>query len=261
MLRDYLYIDQIRLDSYISQLLGSTETFDKTKKLTAEFAITGPKAQFTQDQRFRDLTIEEKMASLEARLRTESRLSEQRPSEKWVDYEFVLEKFVGFRVIVAENVEAGQNSPAFAFWLSLESDNQGLLCLLENCRSDDSPPYSYKMASTYTVLQSLVHFTRSQIRKSILARVIPDDFNPNPYVKTDDTHPPSLVEEFHNVKKSLNEFVKDPLTLLQKWGCIISSPRTVVCLYRVREYGPETANDFNKVTTFAYPVYIYTENL
>ncbi len=259
MLDEELYLDTVRLNNYIERLFGTTETVDKTQKIGSEFALTGPKVTFGQDQRFRDLTNEEKISRFEDLLRRKNKMASLRPSERWGDTEFVLEHFEGIKIIVPQNAEPEKSSPAFVFWLALETEESGILCLLEDCRSDDDVPYNYARASTYTVLQSLIHFARSKVRKSILAHQIPDRDQPNTYAKVDKTHPPSLFHEFHNVKDVLYDFVKSPLDLLREWGCIVSEPRKVYSLYRVREYGPEAAQSFTKVTTFAYPIYIYAE--
>ena len=259
MLDELLYLDTNRLDNYVERVYGSAETADKTRRIGAEFSLTGPKVSFNQEQRFRSLTNEEKISRLEEELRRKGKLSVRRPNDKWADVEFVLEHFEGIRVVVPQNAEPQKATPAFGFWLSLGTENDGMLCLLEDCRSDDDVPYNYVRLSAYTVLQSLVYFARAQVRMSILATYISDEDHPNPYAKVNETHPPSLVHEFHNVKTFLNDFVKSPVELLTKWGCIVSHPRRVYSLYRVREYGPEAAQSEAKVTTFAYPVYIYSE--
>lgn len=124
-------------------------------------------------------------------------MSESRPIERWTTVEFVLEHFQGIRVIVPESPHKDHDTSAFAFWLSPGNAEKGMLCLREDYRDDDAAPFNYARASTYSVLQSLGYFSRQRLRASVLATHIPDSANPYPHVKVDETHPPSLVEEFH----------------------------------------------------------------
>jgi hypothetical protein len=120
---------------------------------------------------------------------------------------------------------------------------------------DDKAPYNAGRTSGYTTLQSLVYFTRSDINRSILSDIIPNDPHPNPYAKVDDTHPPSGFEH-HNVKPFIYDFAIDPESLLKKWGCQVYMPMNLETLYRVREYGPEDATSYDRIAVFGYPIYI-----
>lgn len=55
----------------------------------------------------------------------------------------------------------------------------------------------------------------------------------------------------------LYKFITSPDDLLRQWGCLLSLPREITSLYKVREFGAEAANDFKTISTFGYPIYIY----
>ena len=131
-----------------------------------------------------------------------------------------------------------------------------MLCLLEDFQYADGTPVSHAMASNYTVLQSLVYYTRSRIRTSILRGKIPDEFHPRDGAKPDEHHPVSQIEELHNVKPFMGMFIRDTNALLRDWGCLLSSERDIDVCYRIREWGDDGAYGERNVTVFAYPIWI-----
>ena len=164
-----------------------------------------------------------------------------------------LERIQAFRVIVPEITALPKlPKPAFSFWLSPATEGLGQLCLMEGNGSDASNPFNYAVASTYTTLQSLVHFARAQRRIGVLSLHIPNEAHSNSHALVNDTHPPSLVHQFHNVEPFVYDFFKDPEQVLQNWGCEISPLVKIDALYQVREYGPEAATGWKVASMFAY---------
>jgi len=133
-----------------------------------------------------------------------------------------------------------------------------MLCLLEDYRGEDERPVSFRNASAYTLLQSLIYYTRSRQTRTLLDDHIPDDPHTNPYARFDDR--PASLSEYHNVQSHAYEFATDPVSLLQNWGCLVSPSRRIEVLYRIREWGRESAHGWRRVTVFGYPIWITLEN-
>jgi hypothetical protein len=251
-----LYYDRRRLAEYAEQATGTPFESTRVNKLGGELSVT-PKltAEVTEERRER--TTREQMDVVERHLRKTGELQETRPITDTDFSPFVLERCHGRRVSVPTQGPEEGGTPAFAFWLCPPDVGQGMLCLLEEFGPKDEAPTSFHGASTYTLLQSLVHFTRSKLRATILSEVIPDERHPNPYASFEGK-PPSL-SEYHNVQPFCYEFVTDPFPMLERWGCRVSSDRRIRTLYRIREIGRESAHSFQRATVFAYPIWILSE--
>lgn len=48
-------------------------------------------------------------------------------------------------------------------------------------------------------------------------------------------------------------FMADPQATAAQWGCIVSAPRFIKTLYRIREYGGQEGESFGR---FGYPLWI-----
>jgi hypothetical protein len=68
----------------------------------------------------------------------------------------------------------------------------------------------------------------------------------------------AFVEQYHNVNKNniAYDFYRDPLRLLEAWGCELTPGRNIQGLYRVREYGADAATSWKVVTVFGYALCI-----
>lgn len=242
------FCDVAQVDATIHRFSGSLDKVAYERKKGLELSITGVKVSLEEANKTRPLTVYERVDIVKALIEKATILSHERPSTRATAAEFVAERCRAVRVVIPENAAAGKQSPSLSFWLSLGDDSRGLLCLFEGTGGDSDNPYNYGRASTYTLLQSL----RRQRRAGILDGLIPNEPHPNIYAKIDDQHPPSLVEQYHNVKPFAYDFVTDPLHLLQLWGCDISSGLDVDVLYRIREYGPDSTTSWEKITVFGY---------
>jgi hypothetical protein len=251
------FCDSIQMDSTIQRFSGSLDKVAYERKKGLELSITGLKVSLEETNKTRPLTVYERVDILKALIEKATVLGRQRPTERSTAQEFVLERCRAVRVVIPTNAAAGKQTPALSFWLSLGDETRGQLCVFEGTGGDSANPYNYGRASTFTLLQSLVHFARRQQRAGLLDSFIPNEAHDNPNVAIDDQkHPPSLVEQYHNVKPFAYDFVTDPLKLLEKWGCDISSGLDVEILYRIREYGPDATTNWKTITVFGYALSI-----
>lgn len=251
------FADEPAIDRAISEYRGALDRLRPEKKKGLELSLTGLGVKLEQQDRYIPLTLPEKVTVLRSLLEVEGLLSKGRPNGRNDATKYVQERVSALRVVVPEVPRLGKSpAPAFSFWLSPATEMLGQLCLLEGNGSDAANPFNYARASTYTVLQSLVHFAREQGRIGTLQLAIGNEPQPNEYAKTDETHPPSLVQQFHNVKPFAYDFYADPEGVLARWGCEMSAPRKIDALYQVREYGPESASGWKSVSMFAYALAI-----
>lgn len=256
-LKDPIFLDRTKLDSYCEQAFGKLTEIDPEVRTSFELGLTGLKVKLEETNKTRPLTDFEKIDLIVKFLQSEESIVTARPKNRHENVDWVLETTDAYRVVVPASPNPERETPSLAFWLSPGNDEVGILCAVEGASGDEARSYDYSRASTYSVLQSLVYFSRQQQRAGVLNLKFPSDPHPNPYVKVDDDHPPSLVHEHHNVVDFASEFVKAPVELLTKWRCICSEIRNVTIVYRVREYGPDTGYDWSKVSTFGYALCVY----
>lgn len=251
-----LFLDEVQVEDTIQRYGGTLErkTPKKTKNISLKLQELGVSVEETDESR--TLNRYEKLELLRHLLKKNDALALKRPADKHFDKEFVSEICRACRVIVPPDAVSSRKTPALAFWLSTGFETDGLLCLLEGDGSDRENPYNTAKCSNYTILQSLIHFARKQSKAGILGKIIPDNAHPNLYAKVNDTHPPSLVEQHHNVSEFTMDFYKDAEGLLKQWGCDVRKNINIETIYRVREFGPEDATRFSTVSTFAYALSI-----
>jgi len=261
MLKEYLFVDEKRLDVYASQVNPSGGIVEKAKELSAGLDLRGPSVNAKQNERVRALTRQEKAALIQDHLVKASSLRHQRPDSDSQGSVFVLEKCSAAKVIVPRTTAEELGTPGFVFWLSQSHQHDkppGMLCLLEDFDLDDGPAISFRGASTYTVLQSLVYYTRKKMTETVLGTYVPNDPHPNPYTSFEGK--PSSLAEYHNVQPFCWDFVTDSRKLLTQWGCLVSQPRKIETLYRVREYGRDSTNSWQVTTVFGYPIWITADS-
>lgn len=259
-MKELLYLDRDRFERYSAQATPSLSKVEKTRELGAEFGITGPKASFGQKERVRSLTDFERMDEVLAALKKDSEIRAARPETEDDGPAFVHERCEATRVLVPYAASKGDfKNPEFALWLAPApaESRSAMLCLLEDYRGDDERPVSFRQASTYTLLQSLAHYTRSHQLRTLFDDHVPNDPHPNPYARFDGK--PDSLAQYHNVEKFAYDFATNPVALLQSWDCLPGTARTIDVLYRIREFGRDSAHSWQRVTVFGYPIWIVAE--
>ena len=78
--RDYLFIDDIRLDSYLSQI-SSTESIRRAPSLTFGMSDSGPSVSAGLAQEYREKTNHEKICELIKCLERRKQIAHNRPYE------------------------------------------------------------------------------------------------------------------------------------------------------------------------------------
>jgi len=258
-MKEVLFVDDARLDRYAEQVNPSLTAIDKARKFGFELSITVPKAALGQEERPRAWTRFEKMNAVLEHLREQNDLRAGRPTDENEGPAFVHESCIATKIIVPYAATAGDfKNPELGLWFSSADEFTGSrLCLVEDFRDVDERPVSFKGASTYTLLQSLIAYTRSRSQTTLLDKYVPNEPHPNPYASFENKPPSS--REYHNVKNFCYEFAMNPAALLGSWGCLVRTSCRIETLYRIREWGRDAANSWTTPSVFGYPIWIIQE--
>lgn len=76
-MREYIYVDGIRLKNYVDQI-ASPVKYDRVREFNLELSIIGPKATVSQKQQARDRTTHEEVSLVETHLRRSKLLETKR---------------------------------------------------------------------------------------------------------------------------------------------------------------------------------------
>lgn len=259
MVEDELkYADTHLLMRTIQRLKGTLHKLDVKTKDSLELSLTGFKAKLENAPEKERLNDYELIDALRKLLEVNGLIGNERPERSELPHEFIEEDMSALRVVVPSVKQPNKRDlEPLTFWLGLGDREKGVACIMEGSGADEENPYSTNKCSNYSVLQSLVHFAREQRRAGVLDDHIDNAANKSPHATINETHPRSLIEQFHNVHEFAWDFLKSPGEFLEAWDCKTSSPRNVRALYRVREYGPDRGYDYKRSTMFGYALAIY----
>ncbi len=264
-LRDYLYVDERRLNSYLEQF-SDTDTYDKVRVGEVGLGPTGPSYRNRAEKHRRPKTQHARVAELLSYLQRTGKVSGERPC--WVNDSrediatprFRLEQCDATRVLVPCAERAGAPSEGVMIWVSpwpLDRRNDvlrrpGVLCLIEDASHDER---SHRTSfSSYTWVLSLLHQLTLQPTTTLLG---------GQYLSNS-----SGEYTFHimapgpQVWEESDVFRRDPLGWLAAKGCKVSpQPRRIEVLYQLRnvavdDVGIRTEPDFT-ISTFAYAIAIW----
>ena len=264
--RDYLFIDDIRLDSYLSQI-SSTESIRRAPSLTVGISDSGPSVSAGLAQEYREKSNHAKICELIKCLERRKQISHNRPYEKNEsgDYinipDFVIEECEACRILIP-STKNPENMEGIVIWVSewpLERKTQslippGLLCLIQDSTRDDKRHSAGFSQSGYTWLQSLLY----QLSKEDIETQLSIDYpvmNLGEYIF-------DIMSVQSRLYKDQHIFRTSPMEWLKQKGCILSTKRQIVALYRIRNIGGDEIGIDNKredftVSTFAYPIAIW----
>jgi hypothetical protein len=269
MLTEYLFRDTRRLNEYASQINPALTVVEKSKEWTVGLSLAGPKAEGKQSERVRPMTDHEKAQLTLSYLRDCSAVHEGRPvpTNQWDAYlsaeqlektPFVLERCTATKIAIPSSLTEGGES--LVLWVSytlIEEQRCDALWLLEDVAAPDKPVWTGGTATSgYTLLQAFVHYARAKLLSSSLAAKLEmpesrDDIGSDTSL---DSAPPdwSDPEWFH--------FFDDPVRRTKELGCLVSAPRKIETLYRIREVGDATAGYAQGprpgYSLFGYPMWI-----
>ncbi len=264
--RDYLYIDETRLNSYISQI-STISTSQRSP--TLKFGMSGTKPSISIDfsTQLREKTNHEKVCELVTYLEKSGHLSHERPAiiQESGDYvnvtDFILEECGASRILIpAEGNESGK--PGIVIWISewpLERHSDflrppGLLCIIQDSTHDDTIHTAGFSHSSYTWLQALLY----QLGQEMVATKLSSEYP----VPASGEYLFDIMRAQYYLRDDSDVFRPYPLEWLKQKGCILSENRRIEVLYRIRNLGGDeigtqnNSEDFT-VSTFAYAIAIW----
>jgi hypothetical protein len=262
--REYLYVDQERLNSYLEQI-SSTSTYDKVPSLGLGLSRSGPSVRAEQARHVRPKFTHEKIEELIAHLNRNGHLRRDRPC--WVCSSeddlttppFVLETCDAVPVLIPAT-DDGQGAPGVMIWVSEWPIDRrenvlhrpGLVCIIQDASRDDRqhrPSFS-----SYTWLLPLLHQLHLQPSRTALATRYPR------WRLGDYTYDIMAVQSQLEPDRAI--FRPHPLRWLEAQGCRVGAPRRISALYRIRavsgdEIGTENREEDFTISTFAYGIAIW----
>ena len=264
--RDYLYIDETRLNSYIEQI-GSTTTFRRSPSLKFGISDSGPNITAEFATQSREKTNHEKVSEFINYLEHNGHISHTRPAlvHESGDYikipDFVLEECDAYRILIPPTKDL-EGRAGIVIWVSewpLERNLNllcppGLLCSIQDSTHDDTKYTAGFSHSGYTWLQALLYQLSIENVQTELSRKYP--LSPIGEYQHD------IMGAQHYLNKEIQVVRQYPLRWLKEKGCVLSARRRIVALYKIRNLGGDEIGSENKqedftVSTFAYAIAIW----
>lgn len=285
-LRDYLYVDNKRLDSYVNQIT-SPVAYDKVPLWKVGLGLGGPSVEGQQQRPSRERTAEEEIPILLNHLRKKRQLATERISSTTYygknDAVLRLEECEAVRLRVPA---IGKMKSDAILWISEGDQNSGRLIILQNDgKNDDEEDYgahsaystllnlyqqgiSLSLAEDEDVVQELKAQTRRRLVRDIEQSPIKSFYTfpgRSKMINSElvDAEVEKIVENHPRLKNPIDEdwkkrFAKDPVEALSRLGARVETSMRIETLYRVRTVYIEEGASFQKplVVTFGYPVFV-----
>jgi hypothetical protein len=229
--------------------------------------VAGPSVNAEQPAHQREKTDHEKVCELIEYLERYGHLGYRRPALVQTDHEdiglpdFVLEECDAVRILIPP-ADGAQPEQGVVVWLSewpIDRHEKalrppGLLCVIQDSTSDDTRYRAGFEHSSYTWLQALLHQLHQQSRKTQLASEYP--------LSSTGDYLFNLMEAQTYLRSDMGVIRPEPLTWLKQKGCLLSLPRRIMALYRIRNIGSDeigTENRFEDfmISTFAYGIALW----
>lgn len=263
-LREYLYVDDRRVNSYLEQI-SSTDTYDRVPSL--QFGVSGdgnPSMRFEYSKQRRPKNQHALVTELVSHLDRRGKLGRARPrwgdsSEADPEPTFVLETCEAVKVLFPDT--KGDAGSGVVAWLSeWPTDRRahalrpaGVLCMIEDATSDDRVHRA--SFSSYSWLLALLHQLHLQPTRTALAA----QFS----FAQDGEYGFDLLAAHHELHPDAAVFRPNPVQWLKQKGCVVSpEPRRVTALYRIRnqstdEIATVTLPENFTISTFAYAIAVW----
>lgn len=231
MLRDYLFLDEKKINSFFEQI-SDPNKHERTGSIKASlsFPKVGIEAELKSESR--PFTLNEKISILEDHLKENEAhafhefdlLKQDYFEEAMFSYSLDFVKILHFkasRILIGD----GKNAEIM-MWIS--TDPQFKIYLLEQVRTTDERAAWW---SSFSTLMAIL-----------------EELNDND------------IDSFQQIigEDAMEKFDLDPLFYLKKIGKMAGPPRTINCLLKVRcTFMAQTKNNEYEKALVGYPIYIY----
>lgn len=283
-LRDLIYIDQKRLNSYARQIEPGGAVV-KVPKWTIGISLTGPKVSGEQNQSFRPREAEEKIDLLLKHLKKNSELADGRIREANYFGSPPVFRYEKDCTVVGVDVPLTSTEPSAGtvrLWVSRDPPGEtGRLFLLQDFHKSDEDAFDAESAyrSLHLIYEELiskaekyqesfVSSVRNQERKRLQTsrRALKNSrgfLDPELDEIEVDGRVQNRMKAYFPLRDPLEEefqkrFAVDPVGTLEEMGAKVFGERAVETLYRVRKVHMEPVPTASQllVVTFAYPIFM-----
>ncbi len=262
-LRDYLYVDERRLDRYLEQF-SSTSTYDKVASVGVGLSGSGPSAHAEQARHPRRKSTHEKIEELIGYLERNGHLRRHRPGgfdeDDLVRPDFAIEECEAVKVLIPRADGAADAESGVVVWISEWPDDRpehpwrrpGVLCIIQDGSLDDRRRYA--SFSSYSWILALLHQLHIQpVQTALAARY--------PFWQTEEYTFDLMIAQ-SQLERDRAVFRPHPLRWLGDNGCVLSARRRITALYWIRhaagdEIGTQNRQEDFTTSTFAYGIAIW----
>ncbi|MGE0280186.1 MAG: hypothetical protein AB7P20_06180 [Rhizobiaceae bacterium] len=256
---DLLFADTRRIDRYFTQIGGRTGRLKLSGSINLSWK---PSLKLRATQKETKPTPYDKIDGVKKYLEKRSLLRFGRPkdTDTDTDVDFVEEICTATKIEIPPRPHAEKSARKIVLWACRPgdaADQSGVLILVQDFNYPDERATSFQGTSTFSVLSALVFNTRKEIDQSILNMQLRHEPHPNPYAKFGTESHPWSLSEYHSVREHIYEFATNPAELLRSWNCAVYPERRISVVYKVREWGRDSAHSWQKTTVFGYPLWIF----
>jgi len=175
---------------------------------------------------------------------------------------FIRDTLYSTKVKIPRLDSRSNESETISLWLSAANsipsktrdfwpNRYGMICLLEDYRGKDEQLYNGSCESAYSILESILFALGQVLDETVLGEHFsPQSPNSSQEIKS------RLDAWWRTPGKYMAKFVKNPSRMLRKMGCVVSRPRRIDSLFRVRDFGPEIGDNRGTMSIFGYPIFI-----
>lgn len=250
---EYLFVDRLRLDSYVSQFASLT-VYDKVPVWSISANLAGPAFDSRQERPARLREDHEKIELLISHLRNNDQLSEARLQDYRTDRRlFCLQRCTARQVFIPPKVGA-IGFPGLSLWIATKHQRRGALVLLQSFPRDDITRFegigmSHFSALAYLVVQISQELTDTPImNEEVDAYIRKCQQVGHHYIWPES---PDLFLRSLDGPVYFKQMAKTPpLKLFERLGCTIGMPRRIKTLYRNRFVSNAGLG------VFGYPIFV-----
>ena len=216
-LKEYLYIDQKRLNSYIEQIHPDSK-IEKVPEWKVDIGLTGPKISASQKAQFRTLTQDEKIELLLKHLKKNNQVSHNIKFDKLCSFDkdkmklitipFVIMKICATKAVIpADKHHDTSCNKVIWFFSNYEDDVTGpgsysklyAVYLLEDYFSDDST-VNHPALSAYSGLVGMIlncydDFQKTEVRHNNEINILKNGIKDTVMDKYAHEHPLTLIKK------------------------------------------------------------------
>jgi hypothetical protein len=249
-IKDFTFIDQVRLESYFLQISEPDKILKKQKipNWDVSMSLVGPKLGGKQTVSLREYTIYEKILKVEEYLKRNGMITSEvaliKPFTEKPELFCKGKIFASRAVISSKGKERIQGLDHLALWINEKSESvKGPVAIyLIEAVSESDRPYvqGYTGYSALDFLLSDIGDQTKTFRSSLIGNAVDSEAN-------------------ISHRDRFEKFATDPAHYLESLGAKLGPPKHIECLFRIRLVFMDFVRDRGMIGVIGYPIYISTK--